>query len=82
MELERWEKVTGSFFYVGYTMKGPGSVTSALVFLAAWFIKPDAVLIGTLLYLFYRFKQGFENIEQSPYNKKNKVVNKLMRNKA
>jgi phosphatidylglycerophosphatase A len=64
MELERWEKVAGSFFYVGYKMKAPGTVTSALVFVAAWFIRPDVVLIGALLvllplsfYLGYRFEK-------------------------
>jgi phosphatidylglycerophosphatase A len=63
MKLERWEKVAGSFFYVGYTMKGPGTVTSALVFLAAWFIQWN-VLMGALLallplafYLGYRFEK-------------------------
>ena len=49
MELKRWEKAAGSFFYVGYTMKGPGTITSALVFLAAWFIHPVGVLMGALL---------------------------------
>lgn len=64
MELERWEKVTGSFFYVGYKTKGAGTVTSALVFLAAWFIQSGAVLTGILLvllplsfYLGYRFEK-------------------------
>ena len=64
MELERWEKLAGSFFYVGYKIKGPGTVTSALIFLAAWFIKSDNVLIGALLvllpltfYLGYRFEK-------------------------
>ncbi|THU39808.1 phosphatidylglycerophosphatase A [Niastella caeni] len=64
MELKRWEKVAGSFFYVGYKMKGPGTVTSVLVFLVAWFVKPDAVLPGALLvltplsfYLGYRFEK-------------------------
>lgn len=64
MELERWEKVTGSFFYVGYKTKGPGTVTSALVFLAGWFMQSNAVLAGTLLvllplsfYLGYRFEK-------------------------
>ncbi|WP_205513123.1 phosphatidylglycerophosphatase A family protein [Longitalea arenae] len=64
MALEPWEKVAGSFFYVGYKIKGPGTVTSALVFLAAWFIRPDGVLIGLLLallplsfYLGYRFEK-------------------------
>ena len=64
MELERWEKLAGSFFYVGYKMKGPGTVTSAFIFLAAWFIKSDNVLIGALLlllpltfYLAYRFEK-------------------------
>lgn len=64
MELQRWEKVAGSFFYVGYTMKGPGTITSALVFLAAWFISPVSVLMGALLvllplsfYLGYRFEK-------------------------
>jgi phosphatidylglycerophosphatase A len=64
MELERWEKVAGSFFYVGYTMKGPGTVTSALVFFAAWFIQWNGVLMGALLvllplafYLGYRFEK-------------------------
>ncbi|HUP10638.1 MAG TPA: phosphatidylglycerophosphatase A [Niastella sp.] len=64
MELERWEKVTGSFFYVGYKTKGPGTVTSALVFLAAWFIQFQSVLVGALLvllplsfYLGYRFEK-------------------------
>jgi phosphatidylglycerophosphatase A len=64
MELERWEKVAGSFFYVGYKIKAPGTVTSALVFLAAWFIPAGAVLTGALLvllplsfYLGYRFEK-------------------------
>ena len=64
MELKGWEKVAGSFFYVGYTMKAPGSVTSALVFLAAWFVSGHIVLFGALLlllplsfYLGYRFEK-------------------------
>jgi len=64
MELKGWEKVAGSFFYVGYTIKGPGTITSALVFLAAWFIQPNDVLIGALVallplsfYLAYRFEK-------------------------
>src|SRR5689334_7018780 len=64
MELERWEKVAGSFFYVGYKTKGPGTVTSALVFLAAWFIQPHEILVDALLvllplsfYLGYRFEK-------------------------
>ena len=64
MELERWEKVAGSFFYVGYKIKAPGTVTSALVFLAAWFIQSEIVLGGALLvllplsfYLGYRFEK-------------------------
>lgn len=64
MELERWEKVAGSFFYVGYKLKAPGTVTSALVFIAAWFIRSEEVLIGALLvllplsfYLGYRFEK-------------------------
>jgi phosphatidylglycerophosphatase A len=64
MELKGWEKVAGSFFYVGYTMKGPGTATSALVFLAAWFIHHDGVMLGVLLallplsfYLAYRFEK-------------------------
>ncbi|OQP65305.1 hypothetical protein A3860_16690 [Niastella vici] len=64
MELKGWEKVAGSFFYVGYTMKGPGTITSALVFGAAWFIYPDGLLVGALLallplsfYLAYRFEK-------------------------
>src|ERR1044072_1282122 len=64
MELERWEKVAGSFFYIGYKTKGPGTVTSALDFLAAWFIQPDLMLVGVLLvllplsfYLGYRFEK-------------------------
>jgi phosphatidylglycerophosphatase A len=63
MELERWEKVAGSFFNVGYTTKAPGTVTSWLVFLAAWFIS-QPVLTGALLallplsfYLGYRFEK-------------------------
>jgi phosphatidylglycerophosphatase A len=64
MKLERWEKLAGSFFYIGYKTKGPGTVTSALVFLAAWFIQPNAILAGALFvllplsfYLGYRFEK-------------------------
>lgn len=64
MELERWEKVAGSFFYVGYKIKAPGTVTSALVFLAAWFIQSEIVLGYALLvllplsfYLGHRFEK-------------------------
>jgi phosphatidylglycerophosphatase A len=64
MELKSWEKVAGSFFYVGFKLKGPGTVTSALVFLAAWYIQWNGVLIGVLLallplafYLGYRFEK-------------------------
>jgi phosphatidylglycerophosphatase A len=64
MELKRWEKLGGSFFYVGYAKKAPGTVTSALVFGVAWFVKVDAALIGALLallplsfYLAYRFEK-------------------------
>ena len=68
MKLKGWEKVAGSFFYVGYTMKGPGTITSALVFLAAWFIHPHGVLMVALLallplsfYLAYRFEKCVGN---------------------
>lgn len=64
MELERWEKVAGSFFYVGYKIKAPGTITSALVFIAAWFVTSNVILAGALLvllplsfYLGYRFEK-------------------------
>src|SRR5688572_17668593 len=59
MELERWEKLAGSFFYVGYKIKAPGTVTSALVFLVAWFIPTGAVLTGTLVLLPLSFYLGY-----------------------
>jgi phosphatidylglycerophosphatase A len=63
MDLKSWEKVTGSFFYVGFKTRGAGTVTSALVFVAAWFFKKEAILISLLLllplsfYLAYRFEK-------------------------
>jgi phosphatidylglycerophosphatase A len=63
MQLKSWEKVAGSFFYVGFKTRGPGTVTSALVFVAAWFLKRDDILISLLLllplsfYLAYRFEK-------------------------
>jgi len=64
MKLAFWEKAAGSFFYVGFRCKGPGSVTSAIVFAGAWFIKEYAVLLSILIvllplsfYLAYRFEK-------------------------
>lgn len=63
MELKRWEKVAGSFFYVGFSVRGPGTVTSALVFLVAWWLTNPVLLISLLallplsFYLAYRFEK-------------------------
>jgi phosphatidylglycerophosphatase A len=64
MKLAFWEKAAGSFFYVGFRCKGPGSVTSAIVFAGAWFIKEYDVLLSILIvllplsfYLAYRFEK-------------------------
>lgn len=64
MKLAFWEKLAGSFFYVGFRSKAPGTVTSLLVFLPAWFI-PGHVLCIVLVpvipltfYLAYRFEKG------------------------
>jgi phosphatidylglycerophosphatase A len=63
MELTRWEKIAGSFFYVGFTCRGPGTVTSALVFMAAWFASSELILVSLLVllpvsfYLAYRFEK-------------------------
>jgi phosphatidylglycerophosphatase A len=65
MGLKQWEKIAGSFFYVGFKSKGPGTVTSALVFIIAWFINNPVIIISALLvllplafYLAYRFEKN------------------------
>lgn len=63
MELKSWEKVAGSFFYIGFKTRGAGTITSALVFVGAWFFKSEGILISLLLllplsfYLAYRFEK-------------------------
>mgnify|MGYP001484219960 FL=1 len=63
MKLARWEKITGSFFYVGYITKGPGTVTSLLVFIPAWFAERSVLITALLIllpvtfYLAYRFEK-------------------------
>lgn len=64
MKLAFWEKAAGSFFYIGFRCKGPGSVTSAFVFAGAWFISNNSILWILLLlllplsfYLAYRFEK-------------------------
>ena len=51
MNLSNVERLIGSFFYVGFRLKAPGSVTSFLVFLAGWFINNTTVILVTLLVL-------------------------------
>lgn len=63
MELKSWEKVAGSFFYIGFKTRGAGTITSALVFVVAWYLKSEDILISLLLllplsfYLAYRFEK-------------------------
>lgn len=63
MELKRWEKLAGSFFNIGFSTPGAGSVTSAVVFVAAWFVSAGVVQVSLLLllpfsfYLAYRFEK-------------------------
>src|SRR5688572_4276907 len=63
MKLSLWEKLAGSFFYIGFYTKGPGTVTSLLVFLPAWFLSQQALLIALLIviplafYIAYRFEK-------------------------
>ena len=64
MKLAFWEKAAGSFCYIGFRCKGPGTVTSAIVFAGAWFISNKNILWGALLlllplsfYLAYRFEK-------------------------
>jgi len=63
MKLSLWEKLAGSFFYVGFYAKGPGTVTSLLVFLLAWFASPQLLWMALLLviplsfFLAYRFEK-------------------------
>lgn len=63
MELKSWEKVAGSFFYIGFKTRGAGTITSALVFVVAWFLKSEDILISLLMllplsfYLAYRFEK-------------------------
>lgn len=63
MKLAFWEKLAGSFFYVGFRTKGPGTVTSLLVFVAGWFIPGHLLwlllipVIPLTFYLAYRFEK-------------------------